>query len=130
MPNLEVHDLRPTDTDGDSQHFRTGHALTESGVEAGAGLLDKGKVKSSGVGDSLDMVRVVQVALRYGNCRMLCNSPRHRIMCQTRNSLRKRRAKIRVLLASITSPPSRVHTELLEVCEPSRLRDSWHCAWG
>src|ERR1700739_274636 len=123
MPNLEVHDLRPTDADGDSQHFRTRRSLAESGVKAGAGLLDKAKVKSSSVRNCLDMVRGVQVVLRCGNCRMLSSS-------QTRDSLWKRCTQIRVLLASITSPPSRVHTELLEVCEPSRLRDSWHCAWG
>src|SRR5713101_6547951 len=123
MPNLEVHDLRPTDTDGDSQHFRTRRSLAESGVKAGAGLLDKTKVKSSSVRDSLDMVRVVQVVLRYRNCWMLSGS-------QTRDSLWKRCTKIGIFFAAIPSPPSRVHTELLQIREPPGLRDSWHCAWG
>ena len=46
MPDLEVHDFRSTDTDRDSQHFPARNPLTESRVEAGAGLLNEAKVES------------------------------------------------------------------------------------
>ena len=51
VPNLKVHYLRSADTNGDFQYFRAGYLLTESGVKAGAGLLNKPKVKSRREGD-------------------------------------------------------------------------------
>src|SRR4029077_6305669 len=121
VPNLEVHDLRSTDADRDSQHFRTRHPLAESGVKASASLLDKRKVKSSRVGDSLDVVWIEKVVLGCGNCRMLPNS-------QTGDCLRKRRTQIGIFFAAIPSPPSCVHAKLLEICEPPGLLDAWHFA--
>jgi len=46
-----VHYLRSADTNDDFQYFRAGYLLTESGVKAGAGLLNKPKVKSRREGD-------------------------------------------------------------------------------
>jgi hypothetical protein len=51
VPDLKVHYLGSADTDGDLQDFRAGYLLTEGGVEAGTGLLNKPKVKSRRKGD-------------------------------------------------------------------------------
>ena len=51
VPNLKMHYLGSADTNGDFQYFRAGYLLAESGVEAGAGLLNKSKVKSRREGD-------------------------------------------------------------------------------
>lgn len=73
MPNLKVHYLRTADTNCDFQYFCSGDLLTESRVEAGARLLNKTKVKSRRVGDSLEVVTGAEVGIGYGNCRMLPN---------------------------------------------------------
>jgi hypothetical protein len=51
VPNLKVHYLGSTDTQGDFQYFRASYLLAESGVKTGAGLLDKSKVESCREGD-------------------------------------------------------------------------------
>ena len=73
MPNLKVHYLGSADTKGDFQYLSAGYLLTESRVEAGAGLLNKPKVKSRREGDREKVVTGVEVGVGYRNCRMLAN---------------------------------------------------------
>src|SRR5437879_4591600 len=127
LPSLKVHDLRSADADEDAQNFQAGYPLNESSVEAGAGLLDKRKVKSSGEGDRLEVggdagrgvthVTASRVGIASRNCRML---PR----IQTRDCLIERRAEIGVGRAAVPNPPTGVHRELGEVGEPSDLPGS------
>src|SRR5438094_8781258 len=115
LPSLKVHDLRSADADEDPQHFQTGYPLNEIGVEAGASLLDKRKVKSRREGDRLEMggdagwgitqITAGRVGIASGNCRMLP-------FIQTRNCLIERRAEIRVGRAAVPNPPTGVHAEL------------------
>ena len=68
-----MHYFRSPDANSDFQYFRAGYLLTESGVEACAGLLNKTKVKSRREGDRQQVVIRGEVGIGYGNCRMLPN---------------------------------------------------------
>jgi hypothetical protein len=70
-----LHYLGSADTNSDFQCLRAGYLLTERSVEAGAGLLNKPKVKSRCVGDCLEVVGCggEEISVGYGNCRMLPN---------------------------------------------------------
>src|SRR5260370_3651216 len=119
MPNLKMHDLRSADTDSDAQHFWIGYPLAQSGVKAGARLLNETEVKSRRIGDCLNVVAIAKVGRRCGNCRVLT-------LVQTRDSLRKRRAEIGVFFAAVASPPTGIHTELFQICKPSGLLNAAH----
>jgi hypothetical protein len=73
LPNLKVHYLGSADVKRDFQYFRAGYFLTESGVEAGARLLYKPKVKARREGDRWEVVARGDVGIVCGNCRMLPN---------------------------------------------------------
>src|ERR1700730_12231266 len=116
VPDLEVHDLRPADADGDAQHFRARYPLTEGGGKTGASLLDETEMKSRSVGNRLDVIRVVQIGCRCGNRGMLS-------FIQAWDGLREGwRAEIEVFFASVASPPTGIHPQLLQVGEAPRLR--------
>src|SRR5205085_9820542 len=110
LPGLEVHDLRSADADKDPWNLQAGYLLRQSGVEAGATLLNKSKVKSRGESDCLDVVtgivRIVQFIIVSRNCRMLSNM-------QTRDRVGEGRTEIGVGGAAVSGPPAGIHTELL-----------------
>src|SRR2546426_1039084 len=73
VPGLKMSCLRRADAEHDSQHFHVGHPLGQRGIETVATLFDSRKVECCGVGDRLKEVRVVQIGVGSGNCRMLPN---------------------------------------------------------
>ena len=115
MPGLKMGGLGGADTEQDAQHLWTGDPLRQRWVEAGATLLDEGKVEARRVGDRLNVVLGGQVGIGPGNGRKLP-------FTQTRDGLRERVTEIGVLCAAaVARPPTGVHGESHEVGEPSDL---------
>ncbi len=111
-PGLKVHCLRGADADQDSQDLHVSGPLRHRGIEAVATLFDRWKMESRRVGNRLKEVRVLQVIIGSGNCRMLPNR-------QSGDRLREGVTQIGVLgAAAVPSPPTGVQRELREVCEP------------
>ena len=71
LPSLKVHCLRWTDTEEDPQNFRIAYSLSKLGVDAGATLLNKGKMETRRESDSQDQVSVIRVSISSGDGRML-----------------------------------------------------------
>ena len=114
LPSLEVHCLGWADTEHDSQHFRIRDALGQRRIEAGAALLNKGKVEPCREGDRFDEVGIVRVGISSGNCGM-------QPVIQTRDRFSKSGCWIEirvVVVAAVPTPKARIYSELCEVCEP------------
>src|SRR5712692_1735134 len=115
MPRLKMGCLGGGGTNKKTKHFRMGDPLSQRGVEAGATLLDKPKMEACRVGNRLEVILRVQVGIVSGNRRKLP-------LQQTRDGLREGVTEIGVLrTAAVPGPPTGVHGELHEVCEPSDL---------
>src|SRR5436305_8887715 len=115
MPGLKMGGLGGADTEQDAQNLWIGDPLSQRWVEAGAALLDEGKVEARRVGDRLDVVLGGQVGIGPGNGRKLA-------FTQTRDGLRERVTEIGVLCAAaVARPPASVHGESHEVGEPADL---------
>jgi hypothetical protein len=63
VPGLEVRRFGGTDAEQDAQNLRTGHALRQRRIKAGAALLDKCEVKSGGEGDGFQMVGAAEISV-------------------------------------------------------------------
>src|SRR5487761_66386 len=131
LPGLEMHDLRPADTDQDPQNLPAAYLLREGVVETCTALLDESKVESRREGDRLEVredtcrrigkVTAISVEVASGNCRM---PP----LIQTRDGLIELCAEIGIGDAAVPNPPTRVHRELGKVCKPSDLLGSYRFA--
>jgi hypothetical protein len=79
MPSLKMHCLGWADPEQDSQYFRICHPLGQRRIEAGATLLNKGKVKAGYKRDRLKVVGLASSATARGvtiiswNCRPVLN---------------------------------------------------------
>src|SRR5207248_8817543 len=95
-------------------------------IKAVATLFDGRKVEGRGVRHRLNEVRVAQISIGPGNCRMLSNR-------QSWDGLRKDEVwiKVRVMgAAAVPSPPTGVESELREICKPPFPARSCRCtAW-
>src|ERR1700676_1888866 len=110
-----MHDLGSTDTENDSQDFRTGHALRQLRVEAAAALLDGRKVKAGCVANGLQKILRFEIFIGSGNGRVLTDR-------QGWNCLRECVPEIRISSAApISGPPSCVDRELHKVGKASDL---------
>jgi hypothetical protein len=68
-----VHDLAAADAEQDPKHLLTGDPLRQRGVEACTALLDEGEVETGRIGDRLQVVAIVDIAVIAGNRRMLAD---------------------------------------------------------
>src|SRR5437879_13685915 len=109
---LKVQWVLGADADQDSQDLNVSGPLRHRGIDAVATLFDRWKMESRRVGNRLKEVRVLQVIIGSGNCRMLPNR-------QSGDRLREGVTEIGILgAAAVPSPPTSVQRELREVCEP------------
>src|SRR5439155_6296452 len=109
-PGLKVHCLGRADADQDAQDFDAAGPLRHRWIETVPTLFDGRKVESRGVGHRLNEVRVAQISIGPGNCRMLSNR-------QSWDGLRKDEVwiKVRVMVAAaVPSPPTGVKSKLRE----------------
>src|SRR3954469_1377430 len=124
LPGLKVADLRPADTQEYPQDFNVGGALREHWIEAGATLLDPGKVEAGGVGNRLKERLVADIRIGSRNCSVLPNSER-------RNRVGERVSEIRIALAAaIARPEIGVNRELGEVGKASKTFVGAFCLAG
>jgi hypothetical protein len=70
LPGLEMHGLGRANAEQDSQDHRIGDLQGQGRIEAGAALLDRGKMECRGVGDGLNMRFILYVGIGSGDCRM------------------------------------------------------------
>src|SRR5277367_4939772 len=110
-PFKEMSHFIATDAEDDPQNFKTGRLLAQSGVKAGASLLDRSKVKRCGIRNGLDVIFAFEIGVRPWNRRTIGDS----------EGLGKCRANIRIGGAAIAYVPTRVHVEMHEVCEASDI---------
>ncbi len=109
-----MHRLGWPDAQHDPQDLDAGYALRQRWIEARPSLFDSSEVKSSRVGNGLNVLVGCQVRIGSGNCGML-------VYRQTGNGLWERITEIRVLrAAAIASPPTGVDGQLHQIRE-SRL---------
>ena len=104
----------------DPQHFRTGHSLSQRGVQTRPSLFNEGKVEPCSESDGLEMVgniewfdgsRAFQISIRPGNRR-----PVHDADC-----LREREVRIEIgvlIVEAIARPEAGVHVELHQIRQP------------
>src|SRR5438034_7648932 len=110
LPGLKMHCLSGSDTEDNPQNFGITHSLGESGVEAGAALLDKGKVKARSKGDHLEVgsdavLRGIgygtphSVGIILGDCPMLSD-------IQTCDRLLEHKIGVEIGIVSVISIPT------------------------
>ena len=118
LPGLEVHDLRSADTEDDLKDFQAAGFLRHRRIEAGAALLDKRKVKSRREGDHLDVIaRIIWVVTtEIGN---VSGNRGVETRSQARDCVREGCTEIGIGRAAVAGPPTGIHGELREICQPS-----------
>src|SRR5215475_2025392 len=114
LPHLEVHRLGRSDADQDAKNLDTGDPLSEGWIQAGAALLDRREVESSGVGDEL------QVGCR---CQVLVSSWYRGVLPGRDRWYRLREGVVERWIwvlgaAPVPGPPAGVERELHEIGQP------------
>ena len=109
-------DLVSSNAVHDPNHFLRRRLLNQGSVKARTALLDVSEVKGRHIGDGLDVIVALEVAVGFafvigigsGNCGNTSE----------RNRLRKGRAEIRIGCAAIANVPTGVDVQIHEVREP------------
>jgi hypothetical protein len=109
-----MHRLGWADAEQDSQDHRIRDLQGQGRIEAGAALLDRGKMECRGVGDGLNMRVILCVGIGSGDCRM-------RPFEQVRDGLGKdaEPVEIRIMVwVAVPCPITGVDGKLREIGEP------------
>ncbi len=115
VPSLKMRDLCSANAEQDAQHFGMCDPLRELRVEAGAALLDGAEVKTSGVGDRLQLSGVAGIPIRARNRGVHVDRQRG-------DGRRKSVAKVRILRpAAVAGPPTGINSKLRQIGEPAKI---------
>src|SRR5207248_2559763 len=117
LPGLEVHRLAWADTEQNSQHFGAAGLERQGRIKAAAGLLDRGEMECSRVGNRLEMGGVRCIGIVFGDCPKLP-------LRQIGDRLRKHAKPVEIGImgvVAVTRPKARIDGKLQEVGKPPLL---------